>query len=188
MSPDPPRYPPVESLWINAVGPWSLDDCHQAVQNTADRSADRSVKISMHGLGTLVVSSSPSRCRTAPPCSSRSSAAWAARASARATSRRSSKHSRSNRNVAGTCKRLDSTEFHEEDTGSLRLAGGVAWARCGCRGPVGSRQVQVFTGGLGSCWNGSEVLTVLLTAGAPVQEPEMALVFNRRRGPRREAA
>ena len=78
MRPDPPRYPPVESLWINKVGPWSLDDCHQAVQNTADRSADRSVKISMHGLGTLVVSSSPSRCPTAPPCSSRSSAAWAA--------------------------------------------------------------------------------------------------------------
>ena len=27
-------------------------------------------------------------------------------------------------------------------------------------------EAQVFTGGLGSCWNGSEVLTVLLTAGA----------------------
>ena len=44
----------------------------------------------------------------------------------RPPSRRCSKHSRSNRNVAGTCKRLDSIEFHDEDTGSLRLAGGVA--------------------------------------------------------------
>ena len=47
----------------------------------------------------------------------------------RPPSRRSSKHSRSNRNVAGTCKRLDSTEFHDEDTDSVRLAGGVVWNR-----------------------------------------------------------
>ena len=40
----------------------------------------------------------------------------------------------------------------------------------------------MFTGDPGSCWNGSEVLALLLTAGAPVQEPEMASVFKRSSG------
>ena len=80
----------------------------------------------------------------------------------RPPSRRCSRPSRSSRNVAGTCRRLDSIEFHDEDTGSPGLAGGMASTRCGCRGPIGWGQVQVSTGGLGSCWSGSEVLLMPL--------------------------
>ena len=41
----------------------------------------------------------------------------------RPPSPRSSKHSRSNRNVAGPCKRLDSIEFHGQDTTNHSQAG-----------------------------------------------------------------
>ncbi len=48
--------------------------------------------------------SSPSRCRIAPPSSSRSSSATARAASARATSRRSSRRSSTSRSCAATCR------------------------------------------------------------------------------------